>query len=545
MDKRSIMAIVLIFVVFWLSNELIWKQKSADDEPAAIPVEAIQTDDTVVAHTDPTPTTDEEQPDVHSIGFVSDIPITDNITLSNDVVTYYFSNLGATINQVELHDYYMSNQNQFVSLLPDGDNLFGITINTEETDLELSEQVFEWEKRNIGDHELVKFSLHSDEQHIASVTYILIEDYHLQVNFEVENLGDTQGYTIAMNSGINDTEESLRHKENDYKVVSQVQGSQESYTLRQLKRLNETGSIRGNIDWTAVRSKYFIQALITGEQVQTSHADLQVKNDSPAYKLFVSPGRNRSLIEDSYRIYVGPMVYGNLENFGVGLEETMELGWRIIRPLGRLFLWVITGINSVVPNYGVTIIFFALFLKIVLYPLTHKSFKSMQKMQKMQPHMQEIQRKYKSDPKKMQTELSKLYKEHGTNPAGGCLPLLLQMPVFFALYPVLRYSIDLRQASFMLWIQDLSEPDPYMILPIIMGLFMFVQQKMSVAGRVNQENMDEKQKAAMQNQKMMMYIMPVFMVFIFRGLPSGLVLYWTVFNVFSIVQQYFIKKQLA
>lgn len=544
MDKKSLLAVLLIFIVFWLSNELIWKQRPSD-EPETVPVEvperALERD----PQPEPSVTPAEEQPDLDSIGFVSDVPVTDKITLSNESVTYYFSNLGATIQQAELHNYYMSDQARYVTLIPENERLFAITVKTDETEINLSEQVFEWEKQNIGDHELVTFSLYSQENSVATITYILIDDYHLQVNLEIENLGETDGYTIAMNSGISDTEESLRHKDNDYKFATQVRGSQESYTLRQLKRLDNGESISGNVDWAAVRSKYFLQALLTDEQLQASDINLLVNNDSPAYNLHVRPGRNRAVIEDSYQLYIGPMVYDNLEQFGVGLEEMMELGWRFIRPLGRLFLIVITAISRVVPNYGVTIIVFALLLKVVLYPLTHKSFKSMQKMQKMQPFMQEIQRKYKSDPKKMQTELGKLYKEHGTNPAGGCFPLLLQMPVFFALYPVLRYSIELRQASFMLWIQDLSEPDPYMILPIVMGLFMFVQQKMSAAGRGNPEKMDDKQKAAMQSQKMMMYIMPVFMVFIFRGLPSGLVLYWTIFNVFSIVQQYFIKKQLA
>jgi YidC/Oxa1 family membrane protein insertase len=180
-------------------------------------------------------------------------------------------------------------------------------------------------------------------------------------------------------------------------------------------------------------------------------------------------------------------------------------------------------------------------LKLVLYPLTHKSFESTTKMQKIQPLLKEVQAKYKHDPKTLNIEMKKLYKEHGVNPMGGCLPMLLQMPVFFALYPILRYSIDLRQASF-LWLPDLSEPDPYLILPIAMAIFMFVQQKLMAPSKQSLEEMDEKQKAAMQSQKMMMYVMPVMMFFLFRSFPSGLVLYWTLFNVMSSVQQYFIKK---
>ena len=167
------------------------------------------------------------------------------------------------------------------------------------------------------------------------------------------------------------------------------------------------------------------------------------------------------------------------------------------------------------------------------------------KMQRVQPYLTSIQKKYKSDPMKMQQEMSKVKKEHGVSTLGGCLPMIIQMPIFFALYPTLRYSIALRGASFVGWLQDLSSPDPYYILPIIMGIFMFIQQKMMTNTQMNNNSpeIDEKQQAMMQSQKMMAYIMPVMMFFFFRNLPSGLVLYWTVFNILSIIQQHFINKK--
>jgi len=163
-------------------------------------------------------------------------------------------------------------------------------------------------------------------------------------------------------------------------------------------------------------------------------------------------------------------------------------------------------------------------------------------MQQINPLMKEIQAKYKSDPKKMNDELRALYKEHGVNPMGGCLPMLLQMPILFAIYPIFRYSINLRQSDF-LWLPDLSEPDPYFILPIVMALFMFLQQKLMAPSKAKLDEMDEKQKAAMQSQRMMMYMMPLLMLFFFKSLASGLVLYWTVFSVIGTIQQIFIKKK--
>jgi YidC/Oxa1 family membrane protein insertase len=202
------------------------------------------------------------------------------------------------------------------------------------------------------------------------------------------------------------------------------------------------------------------------------------------------------------------------------------------------------SLAKVIPNYGIVIIIFAILIKLLLYPLTHKSFENSMKMQKVQPYLSEIQKKYKSDPMKMQQEMSKVKKEHGVSTLGGCLPMLIQMPIFFALYPTLRYSIALRGASFFGWLQDLSNPDPYYILPIIMGIFMFLQQRMMTSVQSqNTGNMDEKQEAMMQSQKMMAYILPVMMFFFFRNLPSGLVLYWTVFNILSIIQQHFINKK--
>jgi YidC/Oxa1 family membrane protein insertase len=196
-----------------------------------------------------------------------------------------------------------------------------------------------------------------------------------------------------------------------------------------------------------------------------------------------------------------------------------------------------------VRNYGVVIVIFALLLKIILHPLTHKSMDASLKMQKIQPQMQALQQKYKNDPKTLQLEMSKLYKEAGANPLSGCLPLLLQMPIFFSLYNVLRYSLDMRNAGFVLWLKDLSEPDPYLILPILMGVFMIVQSLMMQPKRGNIEEMDEKQRAAASSQKMMTWIMPIMMFFIFRSMPAGLVLYWTVFNIFSVIQQYILKKR--
>jgi YidC/Oxa1 family membrane protein insertase len=204
-----------------------------------------------------------------------------------------------------------------------------------------------------------------------------------------------------------------------------------------------------------------------------------------------------------------------------------------------LFLFL----HMFIPNYGIVIIVFSIIIKLALHPLSKTSMKSMKRMQALQPMMTEIREKYKDDPQKMNQQVMNLYKDYGVNPAAGCLPMLLQMPILFALYSVFRSSIALRQAAFLGWIHDLSIPDVIFRLPfslplfgisevsglaLAMGITMFVQQKMTVT--------DPRQKA-------MVWMMPVMMTLLFNGFPSGLNLYYFVFNVLSIGQQMWLNKQ--
>jgi YidC/Oxa1 family membrane protein insertase len=208
-----------------------------------------------------------------------------------------------------------------------------------------------------------------------------------------------------------------------------------------------------------------------------------------------------------------------------------------------MMLPLLSALHYIAPNWGVVIILFSIIIKIVLHPLSRSSMRSMKKMQALQPLMDEIKVKYKDDPQKMNQQVMNLYKEYGVNPAGGCLPLLLQFPVMIALYNVLRATIELRQGNFVWWISDLSIPDTIFTLPfeipffairdisglaLLMGVTMFIQQKMSVK--------DPRQKA-------MVWMMPVMMTLLFNSFPSGLNLYYFVFNVLSIGQQVMINRQ--
>ena len=224
----------------------------------------------------------------------------------------------------------------------------------------------------------------------------------------------------------------------------------------------------------------------------------------------------------------------------------MSLGWAPIRPLGRLVTWSLSKMYAMIPNYGVVVIIFAILVKILLNPLTKRSFQSMRKMKDIQPKIQELKEKYKNDSQKFSRAQMELFKQEGVNPMGGCLPMLLQMPILIAFFSVFRSTIEFRGAPFFGWITDLSAPDtlmtisgfPINILPFFMGITMFLQQKLMASP-----------SSGMQ-QKVSMYAMNVFFLFLFYSFPSGLNLYYSVFNILSIVQQKYLtpaptKKQTA
>jgi YidC/Oxa1 family membrane protein insertase len=225
---------------------------------------------------------------------------------------------------------------------------------------------------------------------------------------------------------------------------------------------------------------------------------------------------------------VGPKEYDRLKAEGVGLETAINVGsW--MKWLAFPFLLLMQFLYTYVGNYGWVIIIITVLTKIIFWPLGNKSYKSMKEMQKVQPKLTEIKERYKDDKQKMNAAVMELYKSHKINPLGGCLPVVIQIPVFIALYQLLSYAIELRHAPWIGWIQDLSAKDPYYITPIIMGATMLVQQKMSPP-------------MGDPMQQKMMLLMPVVFTFLFLNFPSGLVIYWLFNNILSIGQQYYINK---
>lgn len=284
---------------------------------------------------------------------------------------------------------------------------------------------------------------------------------------------------------------------------------------------------KGTVKWVALQDKYFISALMPKNGSSTVANNQGEKLVSTAVRLPTDGLRTPLLLQ----LYAGPKEHDTLENLQVGLEDTIDFGWFLfgswdtVRAIAKPIFHILRWINEYTHNYGLTIILLTVGIKVLFVPLQYKSYKSMKQMQTIQPKVMALQEKLKDDRERLNRELIKLYRDQKVNPVGGCLPMVLQMPVFVALFNILYMTIDLRQAPLGLWITDLSVQDPYYILPIIMGVSMFVMQK------IQPTTMDP-------NQAKIMLLLPVFMTFLFINFPAGLVLYWLTNNVLSIVQQF-------
>lgn len=309
-------------------------------------------------------------------------------------------------------------------------------------------------------------------------------------------------------------------------------------------------ALNGEFNYVGSRTRYFVQALIP-HSPKSSGVDLngtaEVARDGghiERYEVGLTvPAKHEAEEHLAFRYYLGPLEYSRIEGLNLGLEQTMDFGWSfIVRPISiHVLLPLFMFLHKFFSNWGVVIIVFSILIKLVTLPLTNKQMHSMRKMQALNPKVVEVRAKYKDDPQKMNQEMLGLYRTYGVNPAGGCLPLLLQMPILFALYSVLSNVIELRQAPFMLWITDLSSPDVLINfgtqipllgghlsgLTLLLTATTFIQQIFTIT--------DPKQRS-------MAYIMSVVFIFMFNSLPSGVGLYYFVFNIIGLIQQLYLMK---
>jgi len=315
----------------------------------------------------------------------------------------------------------------------------------------------------------------------------------------------------------------------DGAAISSPKKRYQKISYKEMDKANLSRSIQNG--WIAMQQRYFVGALIPPSKQITHYYST---TDQSVYTIglvapqaILAPGKSTGF---SAKFYLGPKLNARLKAAASGLDLTIDYGW--LWMISELIFWVMQKINFVLGNWGWTIVLTTVLIKIIFYPLSATSYKSMARMREMQPRIKALKERFGGDKKAMGQATMELYRKEKINPLGGCLPMVIQIPVFIALYYVLFESVQLRQAPFVFWIHDLAIKDPYFILPILMGISMFWMQKLTPASP------DPAQA------KMMMFLPVIFTVF-FATFPAGLVLYWLVNNLVSVLQQWYVMKKVT
>jgi YidC/Oxa1 family membrane protein insertase len=480
---------------------------------------------------------------------VSRIP--EIITVETPLYTVRMTEKGAAVQSVKLKEYResVSKASEPKEMVDPENNSGTIILDFKERSVRgLGDAVFahqsETEKIRVGDKpETVVFRWQSQDGVAIEKTYLFYpESYLIDIEVTVENRSVaslTDSMTLSMIDALPKDATRLGFTGPSAMVDGQVEELK-------IKKLSDKNRLGGTITWSAFQDRYFMSTIIPSQPENIS-VSYTLKGESFLESSVVLPETSiPPNTKKAYRFqaYFGPKNISLLKQMGHQLERVVDFGW--FDWLARPCLWIMNFIYRFVPNYGVAIILLTILIKAALWPLGNKSYKSMSQMKKMQPLMAEIREKYKDDKQKMNVELMGLYKTYKVNPLGGCLPMLVQIPVLFALYRMLYQAVELRHEPFMGWIQDLSAPErlfnfgfsiPFMqdpagipVLTILMGVTMYIQQKM-------QPPMGDPAQA-----KMMMF-MPIFLIVICMNLSSGLVLYWFISNILSILQQYYVTKK--
>lgn len=472
-------------------------------------------------------------------------------TIETDLYTAQFSNHGAVLKKWSL-DKYKDPEKNNVQMIPANatetfailfETITGDTLNTANLFFDITADTF------IVLKDQDKFTL----TFISNITETgqLIKEYEftnnsydIRLKVSLHNL-DTfisgKAYSIIAPDGLRSTEKILK----DDMMYAKAGFAANGKISKNFKSNNHLNKIQASIDWVGVRTKYFVLAIIPqdrkGDYAEIIGKELPVP-DQPKdkWKKFaiglVMPFYGQTSQQNNFILYMGPLDSDILKTFQVKLEDFLDMGAKIIQPFSVAILWSFKKLHLFIPNYGIVLIIFSILIKLIIYPLTHKSFESMKRMQSLAPKLNELKEKYKNDPQRLNQETMKMYKQEKVNPLGSCLPTLLQLPLLWALFIVFRSTIELRNEPFFWWIKDLANPDtvatlPFSIpmygdsvniLPLFMGVTMFIQQKMTMT--------DPK-------QKMMIYFMPIFLTLLFNSFPSGLNLYYALFNILSIIQQ--------
>jgi len=573
MDKQTTIAFVLIGIIL-----VFWLYYSAPDpkvrETRPIDTTTVNID---TLHLPPTEKPIAFEPEIKDEN-ISDTQerAPEITTIENDVFIVELSSKGGNIHKVYLKQY----KNWYSINDDNGDDYFKTSVqlinfskgNTYDLSfvssdgkaINTTEYFFESDtspdKHTLSgeDSLVIQYKFNVSEGKEILKKYIFYGDrYVIQSDIELiglNNLISNNAYDLVWNGGLrtvayNSVDEAKYSNSSVYYGDEQVIFNAPSIGETEHKDFN------GRVNWIAVRNKYFAAIIIPDDPSTVEGAYIEgyekAKPNNGLAKFFnarlILPFKNTNYEKRTFKLYIGPVDYKTLRSLGNNLDALVDFGSFfglkfIVRPIAEyVLLPLFNFIHSFIPNYGFVIVVFSIIIKIVVYPLTKKSYQSMKKMQLLQPKIAELKEKYKDDQQKLSKETMGLYRTYGVNPAGGCWPMLLQMPIFVSLWGLFQTAIELRQQPFIWWITDLSRPDVIYDLgfklpmfgiqeisglAVLMGITTFVQQKMTMK--------DPKQQA-------MIYIMPVFLTILFMTFPSGLNLYYFLFNLLSIAQQQYIN----
>ncbi|WP_109079985.1 membrane protein insertase YidC [Aggregatibacter aphrophilus] len=466
------------------------------------------------------------------------------ITLENDVFRLQINTVGGDVVGSELlkYDAELDSKTPFVLLQNTPQHTYvaqsGL-IGKDGIDTKSGRAVYQVEGSSFklaeGQNELVvPFTFQRDGVTYRKVFVLKRGQYDVAVNYEINNQSEkaieVEPYGQLRHSLV-DSSGSVAMPTYTGGAYSSSETNYKKYSFSDMENANL--SINTKAGWVAILQHYFVSAWIPNQDADNQLYTLTDKANnigSIGYRGPVTVIQPNSTETLTSKLWTGPKLQNEMGEVANHLDLTVDYGWAwfIAKPL----FWLLTFIQKLVHNWGLTIICVTLVVKAILYPLTKAQYTSMAKMRMLQPKLQEMRERFGEDRQRMSQEMMKLYKDEKVNPLGGCLPLLLQMPIFIALYWTFMEAVELRHAPFFGWIQDLSAQDPYYILPILMGASMFLLQKMSPTP-----------VADPMQQKIMNFMPLIFMVF-FLWFPAGLVLYWLVSNLITIIQQQLIYRGL-
>lgn len=556
MERRVLLAVALSIGLIFLVNVLFppvpqtvpslggdsTAQVAAEPEPGLPEVVEDQVGETLT-----------EQPPGDALARIDPGPAVqgDTIVVRSDLYEFTFSTVGATLVGARLKRFEAYGdedpEGARVNLIRPGDRFLGYqvaigadTVRIDNREFSPSTTELRLSVNSPRDSLVFSYDFPGSAARFV-VTYQFEHDsYQVDVSGRVEGFED-RGYAIvtSLGTGIRTNEKNASEDLGQMAMVTNGQESNvEVLKFKDLEAGESHVVAGGPFHWVAVKSKYFLMAAIapaSGPMFGGAMAQSLASEDAAAIRTVLPVPAGSGGFR--FRVYLGPLDYGRLNLIGQDLEDANSFGYRWLQPVSRplvaivmpILVWLHTRLSL---SYGWVLILFGVLMRVVLFPLYQKSMRAQIGQMRVQPIVQEIREKHKDDPQKLQQEMMRVYKEEGVNPLAGCLPMLVPMPILFTLFFVFQGTIEFRGVPF-LWLPDLSLKDPLYIIPVVMGLSMFLLQW------IGQRSM----KVANSQMKVMMYAMPIFMAFLFATFPSGLNLYYTTSNFASLPQQLFLARE--